>query len=258
MADKKTENFSLFDPTKHPTNPEKVVQAVTISGNPDFAIYIGQIVQLPSIGFNIKLTHNFTSGKIALQNLIRWHLKYDGLRKQPSKGQLPKKDNERVEDFPIRFIFFDEATETDFTGTEFIQILYRIGFLKAHEIHFVLFLDSPTTIKFQRFATALGISFIYDINTTLKDLQEYFEVMRCTYIDPKIGCQVDDSICNKQKGVTYGPYFSIALTQNDGKRKAISLGLTLPSRDIDPVKDISIESNYYVQQQEQNKIIKYR
>jgi hypothetical protein len=250
MTGATTKEFGLLDSTDCPDPQENVVEAIIISGDPDFTQYIHRIIDVPSVKLNVSIISRFTSGRKALQNLFKWHEMYH--KKASGKMQTSAKNSEASKGLlPIRLIFYDDSTDTDLSGVEFIQILRRSGVLQELDIHFVLFLDCLATQEFREFAAALHVSFIYDINSKLPSLLNFLEVFRCTYIDPKKGYTTDE-IYNKG----YGPYFTVSLTRIDGKKQLVSLGISESPTSLEAARDLYKESNFFVQKLEKKKKLK--
>lgn len=259
MSDNLGENVKIFDPSKDLDSPSKTIDAIIISGSADFASQIARITKIDGLNLNINVVQTFTSAKKGLQHLIRWHTFWEEssassqkeLKNTPVKGKPvglvrpAEKPKSKELPFPKLLIFFEDSEDNDFSGINFIQILHRTGITVNHQIFVVLFIEQHTSTDFREFAQAVGISFIYDIDTRLEKLLNYFEVIRCNFIDANIGCVIDDSYCNKQGDKTYGPYFSISMTTNDGKKKMVSLGLTLDIKPYEFVREIPSTWNLY-------------
>jgi hypothetical protein len=244
--------FKLMDTSERQNPSDFDTEAIIISGDPAFCQYIYRIINMPSLKLKINILCQFATAKPAIQQLIKWHLEYLG---KPKK-QTPETENKTGEELsPIRLIFFDDSVDNDISGTDFIQYLHRAGILRKQDIHFVLFIDHFATPEFREIAAALRISFIYDVNSKLPSLLNFFEILRCTYIDAQMGCAFDEVY---SKG--YGPYFSVHFTRNDGSKQAVSLGISQPSKQLNKFRNVSEDKNFLAERQEKNspKKIKFR
>ena len=260
--------IKLLDTTERQNPSDFDIEAIIISEDPAFCQYIYRIINMPSLKLKINILCQFATAKPAIQQLLKWHLEYfrEPLEKSirtPIKRPLgrPKKEISETENkteeelSPIRLIFFDDSVDNDISGTDFIQYMHRAGILRQQDIHFVLFVDHVATPEFREIATALRISFIYDVNSKLSSLLNFFEILRCTYIDAQMGFSFDEVF---SKG--YGPYFSVHFTRNNGTKQAVSLGISQPSKSLKTIRNISEDKNFLAQRQENNspKKIKFR
>jgi hypothetical protein len=261
--------FKLMDTSERQNPSDFDTEAIIISGDPAFCQYIYRIINMPSLKLKINILCQFATAKPALQQLLKWHLEYFGdfiekpikRPKRPTKRPLgrPKREileteneneteNKTGEELsPIRLIFFDDSVDNDISGTDFIQYLHRSGVLRKQDIHFVLFIDHYATSEFREIAAALRISFIYDINSKLSSLLNFFEILRCTYINAQMGCTIDE-VFSKD----YGPYFISHFTRNDGKRQTVSLGLVQPSKQLNMIRNVNEDTNFLAERQEKN------
>jgi hypothetical protein len=265
--------FELMDTSKRQRSGDFDVEAIIISGDPAFCQYIYRIINIGSLKMKINILCQFATAKPALQQLLKWHLEYFGdpieksMRrpKRPTKRPRGRPRNEILETesenenenetenkageelSPIRLIFFDDSVDNDISGTDFIQYLHRTGVLQKQDIHFVLFINHYATPEFREIAAALRISFIYDVNSKLSSLLNFFEILRCTYIHAKMGCTIDEVY---SKG--YGPYFMAHFTRNDGRRQSASLGLVQPSKQLNKIRNVDEDTNFLAERQEKN------
>ena len=236
--------FKLMDISERQNPSDFDTEAIIISGDPAFCQYIYRIINMPSLKLKINILCQFATAKPAIQQLIKWHLEYLG---KPKK-QTPETENKTGEELsPIRLIFFDDSVDNDISGTDFIQYLHRAGVLRKQDIHFVLFIDHYATPEFREIAAALRISFIYDVNSKLSSLLNFFEILRCTYIDVQMGFTIDEVY---SKG--YGPYFMANFTKNDGRRQSVSLGIVQPSKQLNMIRNVNEDTNFVAERQEKN------
>jgi hypothetical protein len=220
MKDENKPEFELIDTGERTKPHEDSLETMVISG--DFSLYekITRIFQIPDLKLKLSVPHHFASAKAALQQLLQWDLEYRQTANNSENGS-PEKQS-----FPIRVIFIQDTQDMDIPSLNFIQYLHRFGFLKDHDIFFFLFIDRVASRELRNFAMALGVFFVYDINSTLQELLDAFETLRCTYIDPKIGSVIDDNYYNND----YGPYFSIRYNKIDGKKQSLSTGIARRSK----------------------------